>query len=88
MILDAKNTSVAYRCPHCGAGVVSVVGVFSLTGDMMKLKCSCGKSEMVLSRQDDRISLQVPCVLCPKPHSFTVSQNVFFSNDLFRLPCP
>lgn len=88
MILDAKNTSVAYRCPHCGAGVISVVGVFSLSGDMMKLKCSCGKSELTISRTDDRISLRVPCILCPKPHNFTVSKSVFFSNDLFRLPCP
>lgn len=88
MILDVKKTSVAYRCPDCGAGVVSVVGIFSLTGDMFKIKCSCGKSELILSRSDDRINLSVPCLLCPKPHHFTVSKSVFFANELFCLPCP
>ena len=39
MIIDVKNASVAYRCPHCGDGVVSVVGIFSLSGDMFKIKC-------------------------------------------------
>ena len=44
MILDVKQTTAAYRCPHCGSGVMSAVGLFSLTGaaDMVKLKCDCG----------------------------------------------
>ncbi len=88
MILDVKNTSVAYRCPHCGAGVISMVGIFSLSGDLFKIKCSCGKSELTISRSEDKIRLTVPCILCPKPHHFTVGKSVFFSNDIFRLPCP
>lgn len=88
MIIDVKNASVAYRCPHCGEGVVSVVGIFSLSGDMFKVKCSCGKSELTVTRADDKIRLEVPCLLCPKPHYFTVNQSVFFSTDLFCLPCP
>ena len=88
MIIDVKNASVAYRCPHCGDGVFSVVGIFSLSGDMFKIKCSCGKSELTVSRSEDKIRLTVPCLLCPNPHYFTVNQSVFFSNDLFCLPCP
>ena len=30
MVLDAKQTTVAYRCPHCGAGVMSAVSLFHL----------------------------------------------------------
>ena len=30
MILDPKKTTVAYRCPSCGAGVMSVVGISTL----------------------------------------------------------
>lgn len=91
MILDAKQTTVAYRCPHCGSGVMSAVGLFSLTGaaDMVKLKCSCGKSEMtVLYGKDGKVRLTVPCLACAKPHSFTVSSQVFFGKELFVLPCP
>ena len=89
MVLDPKQTTVAYRCPHCGAGVMSVVGLFTLTADMIKLKCTCGQSEMsIVYSKDSKVRLTVPCILCPKPHSFTVNSSVFFSNDLFLLPCP
>ncbi len=91
MILDAKQTTVAYRCPNCGSSVLSAVGLFSLTGsaDMVKLKCTCGKSEMtVVYGKDGKLRLTVPCLACAKPHSFTVSSQVFFSKDLFVLPCP
>ncbi len=89
MILDTKQTIVAYRCPHCGAGVMSVVGVFGLSAEMMKLKCSCGHSEMTISRASDgKIRFSVPCMLCPSNHSFTVNSSVVFSKELFVLPCP
>lgn len=89
MILDAKQTTVAYRCPHCGAGVMSAVGLFALSADMVKLKCTCGKSEMsVVYQKDGKVRLTVPCLLCSKPHTFNVSSSVFFGKDLFVLPCP
>ena len=53
MVLDLKQTTVAYRCPHCGAGVMSAVGLFSLSADMVKLKCTCGKSEMTIVYSKD-----------------------------------
>ncbi len=89
MILDAKTTTIAYRCPVCGAGVISAVGMFSLSADMVKLKCTCGQSELTMVYTDDKkVRLTVPCLTCPKPHSFTVSQSLFFGRELFLLPCP
>lgn len=89
MVLEPKQTTVAYRCPHCGAGVMSVVGLFNLTADMMKLKCSCGESEMtIVYGKDGKIRFTVPCILCPTPHNFTVSSSLFFGKELFVLPCP
>lgn len=89
MILDPKKTTVAYRCPSCGAGVMSVVGLFNLNADMVKLKCDCGASAMTLVYTDDsKVRISVPCVLCPNPHTFTVSSSIFFKDDLFLLPCP
>lgn len=89
MILDSKQTTIAYRCPHCGAGIMSAVGLFSLSADMMKLKCDCGKSEMtVVYSKDGKVRLTVPCIFCPKPHTFTVNSSLFFGKDLFVLPCP
>lgn len=89
MVLESKQTTVAYRCPHCGAGVMSAVGLFSLSADMMKLKCDCGESEMtVVYSNDGKVRLTVPCIFCPSPHNFVVSSSVFFGKDLFVLPCP
>lgn len=89
MVLDRKQTTVAYRCPHCGAGVLSAVGLFALSADMIKLKCDCGHSEMTMVySKDSKVRLSVPCILCPTPHNFTLSSSLFFGKDLFVLPCP
>lgn len=89
MVLNPKQTTVAYRCPHCGAGVMSIVDPFTLNADMVKLKCDCKKSEMwVVYSNDGKVRLTVPCIFCPKSHSFVVNSSVFFGKDLFVLPCP
>ena len=89
MVLDAKQTTLAYRCPHCGAGVMSAVNIFALSADMVKLKCTCGKSELTaVSSKDGRIRLTVPCILCAQPHNFTLNASLFFSKELFTLQCP
>lgn len=89
MVIDAKQTTVAYRCPRCGAGIMSAVGIFSLAADMVKLKCTCGESELTVVRtSDDKVRLTVPCMFCPSPHVFTINSSLFFGKDLFVLQCP
>lgn len=91
MILATDKTTLAYRCPHCGATVFSLVGIFSLTGDMVKLRCSCGESEATVTYTTDRkVRLAIPCIACPKPHHYTLGQTTFWNRegDVFRLSCP
>lgn len=89
MVLDTKNTTVAYRCPHCGSAVFSGINLFTLTADMLKLKCTCGHSEMTLvNTQDGKVRLSVPCMLCPRPHQFLLSRTLLFDKELFCMPCP
>ena len=89
MILDNTKTSVAYRCPACGSLVRSIVGIFSLTADSIKLKCPCGKSAMdIVYTRDKKIRLSVPCFLCPNLHNYTLSTSIFSSNDAISLSCP
>ncbi len=88
MVLNQKETTVAYRCPECGASVMSLVGIFTLTADMIRLKCPCGQSEIeIIYTKDKKIRLNVPCFLCPSPHSYLISSQMFFDRDLFALPC-
>ena len=66
-----------------------MVDIFTLSAPMIKLKCECSGSEMTMLKQSDgKIRLTVPCIVCPKPHSFLLSQNVFFGKDEFFLQCP
>lgn len=89
MVLTPKQTTIAYRCPRCGAGIMSAVGFFALSGDMLKLKCDCGESELVIQHaRDGKIRLTVPCILCTKPHQYTVTSSLFFGRELFTLSCP
>lgn len=88
MILTPMQTTVAYRCPYCGACVTSPVGVFSLSGDMYKLKCTCGQSEMTITMtRDGMVRLEVPCIICPKPHNYMISRELFFGRELFTVMC-
>ncbi|MBQ9150845.1 MAG: hypothetical protein IJX72_01240, partial [Clostridia bacterium] len=73
----------------CGGGILSAVGLFNLSADMVKLKCTCGNSELkIIYNRDGTVRLTVPCLICSQPHTFTVKSNLFFSEELFVLPCP
>lgn len=103
MIVQPKNTTIAYRCPRCGSGVMTAVGIFSFSADRLVLKCT---NPDCPSRQEDSgdanerleifyphngdsdIRLTTPCIFCGKPHHFNVNPTMFFNRDLFTLPCP
>ena len=89
MILKGKQTNVAYRCPGCGYAIFGLVGAFSVSAGMLKLKCQCGDSQMILQfTSDKKVRVTVPCLFCGTDHQFTVSQSLFFERDIFALNCP
>ncbi len=88
MVVKPNETTVAYRCPDCGSGVKSIVGIFSLSANMLKLKCPCGSSSMTIKHTGDgKIRLSVPCLVCRRDHDYVISKELFFKNELFELPC-
>ncbi len=88
MVLKNTESTIAYRCPHCGSGILSLVGVFALSGDMIKLKCDCGKSELLLQKcGDGKLRITVPCMFCPKPHQYVFSHSAFFDESIYSIPC-
>ena len=88
MLLKSREAALAYRCPYCGMSTISMIGVFTLSGDMFKLKCKCGKSELTATYTSDRkIRLNVPCLICPTPHNYIISSNTFFEKNIFTLSC-
>ena len=88
MILSSKETTIAYRCPECGKFIFGIVGTFTLSGDLIKLKCDCGESELVLAyTSEGKLKITVPCMFCPAPHSYLLSKDAFFERDILALTC-
>jgi len=92
MLIQLKKTTITYFCPRCTFAVVSQAGIFSLSGDMFRLKCTCEGSKnddglVVSYTADKKIRLSVPCIICPKPHNFVVGADVFFERELFVVNC-
>ena len=89
MVIGDKKTFLAYRCPHCGSGVIGICGDFTLAGGrMLKLRCPCGESSLsVTEATDSKLRLTVPCLLCASDHHYLVSKTVFYGKDLFLLNC-
>ncbi len=88
MVLNAKETTIAYRCPACGRFVFGLVGLFTLSGDLIKLKCSCGGSELKIAYTPDRkLRITAPCLFCPEPHTYLIGSGAFFGRDLLALSC-
>ena len=88
MILNSKETTLAYRCPVCGKFIFGMVGLFTLSGDLIKLKCDCGGSELKIAYTADRkLRITVPCLFCPDPHTYVISSGAFFDRELLALTC-
>ncbi len=88
MILNSGESTFAYRCPACGKMVFSIVGVFTLSGDMFKLKCPCGGSEAEINyTTDGKIRITVPCIVCGHSHSHVINKSGFFRKDVITFPC-
>lgn len=88
MIIEPQKTTLSYRCPACGYVATGYLEVFSLSGDLFKLKCSCHGSELIIQKtKEDSFRLTVPCFACPRPHDYIISKNVFFNSEIFVIPC-
>lgn len=89
MVIGEKKTHIAYRCPHCGSGVMGMCGdIFLAGGRLLKLKCPCTKSDMTIQETSDgKLRLTVPCLLCAGDHRYLISKGVFYDRELFRLNC-
>ncbi|MBQ1260999.1 MAG: hypothetical protein IIX96_03215 [Clostridia bacterium] len=83
-----KKLQIAYRCPDCTDATLGFVGKFTTAYDMVRLKCSCGKSALEMRKKDGKVSISAPCILCKSDHSFTVSEGALFGGQSFNLPCP
>ena len=83
------KTTVAYRCPACGAILTFDVTRERLEKGKMNMPCiQCGKSHLdIMKEPSGSISLLVPCLMCPHPHPYKISPEMFFEKDIYCFPC-
>ena len=87
-MIKTRDTTVGYHCPYCGMSILNRINIFSMSGNLIKMKCVCGSSELVVQiLKDNKFKLTVPCILCPNSHSYTLSSSTFFQRDLFPFSC-
>ena len=84
-----KEKYFAYRCPDCGDTVLALMGSFSLSGDLLRLRCTCKKSFAdIKAERGQKVHLSVPCPLCKKPHAYTIAPSLLLEREIFTLGCP
>ena len=78
MLLNQKETTVSYRCPACGSWVTGIAGLFTLSADMLRLRCPCGCEEelTLVYTKDKKLRDTVPFagVLLKKDKDITAMQ--------------
>lgn len=86
---NRNKTTVAYRCPACGAILTFDVTKERLEKGRMSMPCiQCEKSHLDISKEPSgSISLLVPCLMCPHPHPYKISAEMFFEKEIYCFPC-
>jgi hypothetical protein len=82
------KTKVAYRCPYCGS-VISIDISDRMLQNGFKFECmECKKSFFETKYSSDgSVNFLVPCLMCPHPHPYKVSKDMFFNRDIYCLSC-
>ncbi len=90
MVIEQKKRYISYRCPECMTATTGLIGKFTLSAGLIRLKCDCekGSSLDISTTNDGKIRLSVPCIFCKQSHSYVVSEGVFFDREKFLLSCP
>ena len=87
-MIKERDTTAGYHCPSCGLSILNKINIFSMSGNLIKMKCVCGNSELVVQMlRDNKFKITVPCIVCPNSHSFVLSSDTFFQKDIFALSC-
>ena len=71
---------LSYICPRCR-------DLFSLAASTAHIKCPCGKSELTVDFQPNRVHLTVPCLFCGREHQVSCSTHAFVRERALAFSC-
>ena len=89
-MLITTVTTLAIRCPECGALEFHNLSRFDLSGrGKLQVKCSCGAFLLgVVSKAPNSYWLQIPCVFCETKHLREISGVRLWGKSTIYLLCP
>lgn len=61
--------------------------LFSLAASTAHIKCPCGKSELTVDFQPNRVHLTVPCLFCGREHQVSCSTHAFVRERALAFSC-
>lgn len=86
MVQDTKRY-LAYICPNCRQSVIVERDLFSLAASTAHIKCPCGKSELTVEFQPNRVQLTVPCLFCGRDHTVSCASHAFVREKALAFSC-
>ena len=89
-MLITTVTTLAIRCPECGALEFHNLSRFALSGrGKLQLSCSCGAFLLgIVSKPPRSYWLQLPCVFCETKHIREISGSRLWGKKTNTLTCP
>ncbi|GAB6159056.1 hypothetical protein JCM39194_22560 [Desulfotomaculum varum] len=89
-MLITTATTLAIRCPECGALEFHNLSRFALSGrGKLQISCSCGAFLLgVVSKSPGSYWLQIPCVFCETKHIREISGTRLWGRQPLHLTCP
>jgi len=88
-MISELSTTILFKCPCCGERVKGKADIFRFSGGSDYL-LSCpegGPSLLARLRDDGRVKVTVPCIICEGQHTFHLPKSVFFTEEIFVLSC-
>ena len=86
MVQETKRF-LSYICPHCLQSVIVERDLFTLAAAPAHIKCPCGKSELTVDFQPNRVHLTVPCLFCGREHQVSCSTHAFVRERALAFSC-
>lgn len=86
--METQMRYFGYICPHCGKSVLAGRSVFALQAAAARIGCECGKSELRVELENDRVRLYVPCGVCGGEHRAECGAAQLLDGSGVAFACP
>lgn len=91
MLIDL-NRYMAAICPECSEAIITPVSAFSFSGGhSVTIKCiskNCNTECVSITPKSKKFQITLVCPFCGDHHSFTVTRDKLWSQDIITFPCP